>query len=100
MKWKDYYINLGNIKENTRHTLIYYLNDLKIEDVFSITPNCGSCTTVKTYDDTKLVVEYHVQSIPKHLIYNPGWQDIRKVITITYKDSSQEILSFTAKITK
>lgn len=98
MNWKNNTINLGNIKENSKHILTY--ESVTPLDIINISPGCTPCTSIKGYKNNNLTVEYKVSKIPIHLKKNPGYQQIIKTIVVTYKDGSKEVLIFTAKIIK
>lgn len=98
MNWKRYTINLGTIKQNTKHTLEY--ESTRPLDIYKVSPGCTQCTKIKGYSNNKLTAVYSVSNLPIQLRNNPGYQNVRKVIVVTYQDGSKDILSFTAKVIK
>lgn len=98
MNWKNYTINLGTIKQNTKHTLEY--ESTRPLDIYKVSPGCTQCTKIKGYSNNKLTAVYSVSNLPIQLRNNPGYQNVRKVIVVTYQDGSKNILSFTAKVIK
>lgn len=96
--WIRRRINLGTIKQNSKHILKYESNGTL--SIHSISPGCAECTTINGYDGKTLTVTYRTGSLPVQLKNNPGYQDVRKVVTITYEDGDKETLDFTARITK
>ena len=50
MNWKSYTIDLGTIKQNSRHTLVY--ESTKPLDIYKISPGCTQCTKIDGYSDT------------------------------------------------
>lgn len=98
MNWKSYTIDLGTIKQNSKHTLVY--ESTKPLDIYKISPGCTQCTKINGYSDNKLTAVYKVSNIPIQLRNNPEYQNVRKIIVVTYQDGSKDILSFTAKVIK
>jgi hypothetical protein len=100
MNWQRNTIALGDVRENAIREFKYISTEpLPIKD---IKPGCGNCTFVKGYNSQsgELLVTYKSTSIPIHLRTNPGFHEVRKVITIVYQDDTSERLFFTAKVIK
>ena len=93
--WKQYNIDLGTVKQGTKHIMEFVSNSTLVVNKFS--PGCSHCTSIKGYENNILKVGYNAEYLPVHL-KKQGFQNIRKVITVVYEDGSKEILSFTAKI--
>lgn len=87
MYWKETEIDFGIIKEGKNLTLTFF-SHISIPEVMSITGTCG-CTRV-TYrsDRGTLEVVYKSGFVPNHLIE----QEVRKMITVAYKDGTEEFL--------
>lgn len=100
MKWKETHLNLGTIKENTTTKMRY--QSLEPLNIVAIKRGCTQCTTYKAYNKETgiLEVSFTAGYIPKQLRVKPGYQMIKKYVTLTYSDGSMENLIFTAKIIK
>jgi len=89
--WKEVEINFGTIRENTSKTIIFTALNT-IPEIVDISAQCG-CTKPSYDKENKLMsVKFNAGYIPKHLTTT---QPVRKMITVTYKDGSQEILFIT-----
>lgn len=100
MNWESSTINLGKIKQRSKTNFVFKaIRDL---DIKFITVGCQRCTFVQPYDKDKRELRgyYKSETIPKQLSINPGYQQIRKPITITYADGQTEIISYTAQVIK
>lgn len=86
--WISKEINVGNIRQ---HKILYlsFVGTPQIKDINLIVPGCG-CTDCE-YDANKRIlnVVFKAGNIPNHIIGN---QDFSKVITVLYKDGSQDEL--------
>lgn len=98
MSWIETTKNLGVIKQKSRNTIKYeYIGDKVITN---ISKGCAKCTKVLGFKDNILEVLYTPNYVPIHLRNNPGYQDARKTIIITYEDGSKDILIITARVIK
>lgn len=101
MNWEKSTINLGFVEENTKINFKFVAS--KDLEIISYKPGCGSCTFIKGFKDGELNVTFVPGKVPVHLISSvkaKGFLEVRKTITVKYKDGKEEILSFLAKITK
>ena len=100
MNWKETHVNLGTIRENT--TTKFKYESLNPLNIVQIKRGCTQCTTYKAYNPTTGILEVSFTSayIPKQLRLKPGFQMVKKSITITYASGEVETLIFTAKIIK
>lgn len=89
--WIKKEINLGNIREH-KISKVSFVGTPFIKEVALIIPGCG-CTDCE-YDSAKrmLNVTFKAGNIPNHI---HGNQEFNKLITILYKDNSQEELFIT-----
>lgn len=94
MNWKALVIDLGRVEQRARIKFKY--TSIGILDIVKLTPGCGGCTTISGYKEGTLSVVYKVDTIPKHLSGKD--YKVRKSIILTYKDGTQEVLTFTATI--
>lgn len=99
MNWVQNIINLGQVKESSKNNLTFVAT--KKLDILKATPSCGTCTFVRKFNEKtlKLEVVYVPGKIPPQLRKSESIP-IRKTITITYKDGTEEVLSFTAMLVK
>jgi len=100
MNWENILINLGNVKEKSR--TVFKFKSVRPLDIEKVKPSCGACTYYKKYNPEtgELKVTFKSGSLPKHLAINPGYQYVRKALTVTYTSGEVEVISFTAKIVK
>ena len=86
--WINKVIKVGNIRPNKILPLSFVATPY-IKEITLIVPGCG-CTTCE-YDDKKrmLNVVFKTGNIPNHIIGN---QEFSKIITVVYKDGSQDEL--------
>ncbi len=96
MNWKDYSINLGRVREGSKTKFTY--TPTKTLEIDRVIPGCGGCTKAE-YKDGLLHVVFSAGSIPKHL-KEKEFQDVVKSIIIKYMDSTEDSLTFQAKIVK
>ena len=96
MNWKQRIINLGEVKVNKKITVTFEA-DQDLLNVDNIQSSCG-CSSPRI-NKNKVFVNYTPGSIPRHL-QNVGFYMFENKITITYKDRSQDILRFKAKVIK
>ena len=100
MNWESNTINLGKVKQKTKTKFVFKaIRDL---DIKLIKVGCQLCTFVQSYDKDKKELKgyYKSEEIPRQLLVNPGYQQVRKPITITYADGQTEIISYTAQVIK
>lgn len=100
MKWKETHLNLGTLRENTTTKMLFH--SLVPLEIVSIKRGCTQCTTFKAYNKETGTLEVSFTSgyIPKQLRLKPGFQMIKKYVTLTYSNGETENLIFTAKIIK
>lgn len=81
-------INFGTVNRNS--TKVITFNALStIPAIIDIIVSCG-CTKCKWYPESReLKVTYKAGEIPNQVIGN---QDVRKEITVVYKDRTSEVL--------
>ena len=96
MNWKQRIINLGEIKAGKKIT-VTFVADQDLIDVDNMISSCG-CSSPRI-DKNKIVVQYTPGAVPRHL-QNVGFYTSENKVTITYKDRSQDILRFKAKVIK
>ena len=86
--WINKVIKVGNVKQNKILNL-YFVATPQIRGISMIVPGCDC--TVCEYDAKKrmLNVVFKTGNVPIHIIGN---QDFTKIITVLYKDGSQEEL--------
>lgn len=97
--WERKKIDLGIIKERTKVQFVYKAN--KSLDIVKIKAGCSGCVKVGNFDKDKLElpVTYTANSIPAHFLQQGKVeQDITKSVLVKYKDNTEEVLLFTAKI--
>lgn len=94
MNWKDTYIDVGKVKENSRVRVIFEGTE-HLPKIDRIVPGCASCTSVSFDERTKeLAVVIKLLDIPKHL-KRIEEQIFNKIITVTYHSGAKEVLSIT-----
>jgi len=93
MEWKNRVIDLGIVKQ-TNKVIIEFEATSIISNVGKVSTSCG-CTKA-VIKDSKVVVTYKPGSIPIHLKEMTTFKNI----IIYYKDGSQDILTFNAKVIK
>lgn len=101
MNWAEQIINLGKVKENSKISFNFVAT--KNLEIVRIKPGCGTCTFVKKLNkDLQLPVIYKPGSIPIRLRNANGGNGlpVRKTITITYSDGTEDVLTFTATVIK
>ena len=94
--WKNYTVNIGNVKQNTSVDVKFESNGHL--DIQHISPKCGSCTKFLDYKDNILTFKYIASSFPIHL--NTKETIINKGATIYYEDGSSEELKFVGFLKK
>lgn len=99
MNWEQTTINLGEVKESSKNNLTFVAT--KNLDILGIKPSCGSCTFIRKFNPVtlKLEVVYVPGKIPPQLRSRTGL-NVRKTITVAYKDGTEEKLTFTATLIK
>lgn len=94
--WENKNLNLGKVKEYSSINIHFELLESKnYENIESVRPCCGSCTTIKSIDSQGIKAVFDVGEIPAHL--NNVWE-FNKCITIYYKDGNSEVLTFKGKV--
>lgn len=98
-KWKNKNLNIGILRENEKISFTYFSKEpVEIE---RISPGCGGCTNITGYDNNKIDVEFKADEIPIHFLQqNLFQQNVRKNITVYYKNGESETLYFTAIVMK
>jgi len=94
--WEQESIDAGAVKQGGKLTVTF--KSTRPLDIVKISPGCTACTIIKGYEDGVLTAVYKAESIPAHLRRVLTHQTVKKIITVTYKDGSKEVLSFTVKI--
>lgn len=93
--WQSKVVKLGRLKNNTRKVFTFLSNGT--EPVKHFRPTCDSCTTIKSWKEGVLTVEFKTGSVPIHL----GREyDVEKKIIVIYESGEADILVFTATIFK
>lgn len=95
MKWKNKIINLGEVTEGEKQTIIF--KALEPLDISTLTSSCGCTTPVYNKDKNQIKVQFTPGSIPVHLKYLGQYSTI-KTVAVWYKDGSHEILKIKATI--
>jgi len=96
MNWEQIKINIGEQRVGKKKVITFKpLGELK--EIASMVSSCG-CSTPKQVGNN-IEVSYTPGSIPYHLVQQ-GFYTTTKKITITYKDNSKDVLSFTATVKK
>jgi len=100
MNWEEQSINIGTVRENSTNKFKYV--STKPLDIVNIKRGCTQCTRFKPYNKKTGILEVTFTSayIPKQLRITPGFQMVKKSITITHASGEVETLIFTAKIIK
>ena len=89
--WINKEINIGQTRQN-KTLYVSFIAKPTIKEIHHIIPACG-CTTFRYDDiDRKLNVTYKAGNIPKQI---SGNQNINKLITVIYKDGSEDQLFIT-----
>lgn len=97
-KWNSVTIDLGEVKEKS-NIKFEYVEVSPSPEVQQVLPGCGSCTRA-TYKDGKIEVVFTADSIPIHIALKQKFQIVTKTIKVLYKDGTEDILIFNAKIIK
>lgn len=88
--WKNYTVNLGNVKANS-NTKVTYESSIPLE-ISRVSPDCASCTKFLDYKDNILTLRFDAPSFPLHL--NGPIAIIDKGVTVYYEDGSSDRLKF------
>lgn len=94
MNWKKKNIHLGNIEPGKNYTVVFEAT--KELEVLNFKPTCDSCTIIKEFKNNILTAIYTSGYIPYHMRHTHKTYNILKGIIVTYKDGTQETLTFTA----
>ena len=92
--WKNYNINIGQVKEDSSVTFEFESN--KTLDIKKIEPGCAGCTVIGGYKDNKLKVTFKSGKIPYHITTKS--QSVIKTIFVYYNSGETEILRYNAII--
>ena len=86
--WQSKKVNFGTIRRN--HSRDFEFQGLiTIPEVKEINVSCG-CTKVKYNPKTRLLkVRFDAGEIPNHI---EGNQEVYKIITVVYKDGTEDVL--------
>ena len=93
MSWNTKEINLGKVKESTKHNLQFRWEGDKLE-VDRIETSCG-CTSPR-YENNILSVAYKAGKVPRHLSTIGKMTTIKKIML--YTNQGNFTLSFKATI--
>lgn len=93
MKWEQTYQKIDSVVGKKQE--IEFIPDGEIPEIAFMSSSCG-CSKPRL-EDNKIIATFTPGSIPMHL-KQYGMYKTTKKITITYKDNSQDLLSFTAII--
>ena len=88
--WKNYTINLGNVKANSS-TQVKFESNLPLE-ISRVSPDCASCTKFLDYKDNILTLKFDAPTFPLHL--QEPVSVIDKGVTVYYEDGSTDRLKF------
>lgn len=97
--WESRELFLGRIKEGTEKVFSFNVTEGNTENIETVKPGCGSCTTIKSVGKESVLVSFKPGSFPFHL-KREGKKSYRtsKAITIIYKDSTSEALTFISDV--
>lgn len=95
MKWKNKKINLKEVTEGKKQTIIF--EALEPLDISTLTSSCGCTTPVYNKEKNQVKVQFTPGSIPAHLKYL-GQYSTTKTVTVWYKDGSHEVLTIKATV--
>lgn len=96
MNWERKHINTEELIVGKKKQIIFIpIGEIPL--ISNISSSCG-CSRPKLIDNT-IVVNFTPESVPQHM-QKLGYYKSTKKITITYKDNTQDKLSFTSIIRK
>lgn len=97
-RFKEQEVDLGVVKSGDNVIFSFEtLEDINSE-IVSVTPGCGGCTDILGYDGRFMRVKFRSGIFPMHLQDN--FYFVSKSIYVVYKDGSEEVLTYKAKILK
>lgn len=97
MNWESNHINIGTVISNTKIEVTFLQLPPYNTKIKSINTSCG-CSVAKFSSETnELKVLYTPDKVPIHL-KESGYYISKKTITITYRDNSEDKLSFSARV--
>jgi len=92
-RWEERHVGLGSISTGRRS--VYFKSNIPLDDVREVVASCG-CSVPKV-DHDWVRVDYSPAPVPHHL-RGQGWYDTEKRITVAYRDGTEDILSFSARV--
>lgn len=101
MEWESKNIDLGTVREKITKEIIFKIKGEVTKKISNLDSSCG-CSLPK-WDEEKgeLKVIYTPGSVPKHLLdKEQEFYKSSKSIYIKYEDDTNDVLTFTAKVTK
>lgn len=93
--WKNKYLILGEMYENTRKEIFFEATD-DIKGIKKIEPGCG-CTKAKYDEENKMLdVIYEPGSVPHHIRIREGSEGYKSVnfVKVYYDDNTIDELIF------
>ena len=97
-RFKEQEVDLGVVKSGSNIVFTFETSEDINNDIVSVTPGCGGCTDILGYDGRYMKVKFRSGIFPMHLQDN--FYFVSKSIYVVYKDGSEEVLTYKAKILK
>ena len=97
MEWKTREIDLGVVEEGTKHEIVFEAVD-NLDDVVYLSASC-SCVVLRR-NKNKIKAILKTGSFPYHLKDKQDTYTTTRIITVSFKDYTKDLLIITATIKK
>lgn len=101
MEWEVKTIDLGTIKAKVKREVVFKVKEKSTKKILNIDSSCGCSIPKWDKEALELRVEYKPGSVPTHLL-KEGKNSYKssKMIFVRYDDGTDDVLNFTAIVTK